>query len=200
MTGGDRSTLFPYWQYVRRAGGAGSSDVGAALVAARPGGGKTVRRGPRMGRRISHGGNPSFFARVRNQTAVRAVLKAERREAHGGTLAGTGGPGGAVRRDALPAGLRPHRLPGGRGGRDAGGLCPPAPGQAGVPGRGARQGLAAAGGRALRRRCAPRPVAAEGGAAGRRTARAGAARGGRRGGGGAGPARPVPDGGAPVLL
>ena len=91
-----------------------------------------------MGRRISHGGNPSFFARVRNQTAVRAVLKAERREAHGGTLAGTGGPGGAVRRDALPAGLRPHRLPGGRGGRDAGGLCPPAPGQAGVPGRGAR--------------------------------------------------------------
>ena len=73
-----------------------------------------------MGRRISHGGNPSFFARVRNQTAVRAVLKAERREAHGGTLAGTGGPGGAVRRDALPAGLRPHWLPGGRGGRDAG--------------------------------------------------------------------------------
>ena len=71
-----------------------------------------------MGRRISHGGNPSFFARVRNQTAVRAVLKAERREAHGGTLAGTGGPGGAVRRDALPAGLRPHRLPGGRGGRE----------------------------------------------------------------------------------
>ena len=55
VTGGDRPTLFPYWQYVRRAGGAGSSDVGAALVAARPGGGKTVRRGPHMGRRISHG-------------------------------------------------------------------------------------------------------------------------------------------------
>lgn len=36
MTDGDRPTLFPYWQYVRRAGGAGSSDVGAALVAARP--------------------------------------------------------------------------------------------------------------------------------------------------------------------
>ena len=31
-------------------------------------------------------------------------------------------------------------------------------------------------------------------------ARCGAARGGRRGGGGAGPAHPVPDGGAPVLL
>ena len=74
MTGGDRPTLFPYWQYVRRAGGAGSSDVGAALVAARPGGGKTVRRGLCMGRRISHGGNPSFFVRVRNQAAVRAVL------------------------------------------------------------------------------------------------------------------------------
>ena len=29
MTDGDRPTLFPYWQYVRRAGGAGSSDVGA---------------------------------------------------------------------------------------------------------------------------------------------------------------------------
>ncbi|MFR5862307.1 MAG: hypothetical protein ACLUES_11905 [Flavonifractor plautii] len=36
MTDGDRPTLFPYWQYVRRAGGAGSSDVGAALVAAAP--------------------------------------------------------------------------------------------------------------------------------------------------------------------
>ena len=27
MTDGDRPTLFPYWQYVRRAGGAGSSDI-----------------------------------------------------------------------------------------------------------------------------------------------------------------------------
>ena len=43
--------------------------------------------------------------------------------------------------------------------------------------------------KAWRRRCAPRPVAAEGGAAGRWAARAGAARGGRRGGGGTGPAR-----------
>lgn len=35
---------------------------------------------------------PSFFARMRNQTAVRAVLKAERREAHGGTLGGNRRP------------------------------------------------------------------------------------------------------------
>lgn len=112
-----------------------------------------------MGRRISHGGNPVFFcAGAKPNGRPRRVIG--RKE--GGPWRNAGGNRRPLAEQY--AGML-YRLAYARTGSRADAedvmqevfvrLLRARPE---FPGRGARQGLAAAGGRALRRRCAPRPV------------------------------------------